>query len=189
MVSDPRTSRLQSAWLRQTKRLFPHPLFAGCISVACLLVGILLAGAAIVVRGAWFMAIPSLAFLAGCFATAAAAIIPDAKESPVASHQVEERKPTFAIFVLLISIYSWLLMIGMTIFRVFFNNGPGSTKYYVTLGIAISSTIFMKVYGRRIVQEYFGAMGGKRIELSGRQAIYVTLFVMFTGVYFTWLMT
>lgn len=187
-MSPPDSSRRHPYWLWKTKRLFPHPLFAGCISLAFLLVGILFAGVAINVDGCWPMAIPSALFFAGCFATAAAAITPADTEPPTVPHDVQTGKPTFAIFVLLVGVYSWLLTIAMHIFEAFFKNGPGSTKYFVTLGIAISSTLFMQVYGKRIVRNHFGTRGGRELELSGKQAIYITIFVVSLGIYGAWLM-
>lgn len=169
--------------------MFPHPLFAGCISLACLLVGILFAGVALIVPGSWPMGIASGLFFAGFFATASAAISGRDKTPPNVSHGVQRDKPTFAILVLLIGVYSWLLTWAMHIFDAFFKNGPGSTKYFVTLGIAISSTVFMQVRGKRVIREHFGAQGGRNLELSSRQAIYVAIFVVSCGLYGTWLMT
>ena len=187
-MSTQKSSRRHPPWLRQTKRLFPHPLFAGCISSACLLVGILFAGVAINVQGCWPMGIPSVLFFLGCFATASAAVNSSDNEPTTTSHDVQTGKPTFAIFVLLIGVYSWLLTVAMHIFDAFFKNGPGSIKYFVTLGIAISSTLFMQVYGKRVVREHFGAKGGRKLELSGRQATYITIFVVSLGIYVAWLM-
>jgi hypothetical protein len=167
--------------------LFPHPVFAGCISVACLLVGILFAGVALNVQGCWPMGIPSVLFFVGCIATAFAAITRSDKEPPAVSPDIQTDKPTFAIFVLLIGVYSWLVTLAMHIFGAFFKNGPGSTKYFVTLAIAILSTLFMQIYGRRVVREHFGAKGGRNLELSGRQAFWVALFVVSCGVYVAWL--
>ena len=187
-MSKPDSSRRHPYWLWKTKRLFPHPLFAGFISLALLVVGLLFAGVAINVDGCWPMAIPSVLFFAGCFATAAAAITPSDTEPPTVTTDVQTEKPTFAIFVLLVGVYSWLLTLAMHIFDAFFKNGPGSAKYFVTLGIAISSTLFMQVYGKRVVREHFGARGGRKLVLSGRQAIYITIFVLSLGIYAAWLM-
>jgi hypothetical protein len=134
------------------------------------------------------MGIPSVLFFLGCFATASAAMTRSAKMPTSTSHDVQKDKPTFAIFVLLISVYSWLLTIAMHISDAFFKNGPGSIKYFVTLGIAITSTLFMQIYGKRVVREHFGVKGGRKLELSGRQAIYITVFVVSLGIYAAWLM-
>lgn len=188
-MSEPRSSRRQPYWLWQTRRLFPHPLFAGCISLACLLVGILFGGVAVNVAGCWPMGIPSALFFAGSFAAASAALTRSDKERPTVSGDVQTNKPTFAILVLLIGIYSWALTLAMHVFHAFFKNGPGSIKYFVTLGIAISSTLFMQMHGKRVVHEHFGARGGRNLELSGRQAFYVALFLVSCGLYVTWLMS
>ncbi len=76
----------------------------------------------------------------------------------------------------------------MHIFTVFFKNGPGSFKYFVTLGLAISSSLFMQLYGKQVIRRHFGASGGRKLELSGRQAIYITMFVVSVGMYFAWIM-
>jgi hypothetical protein len=100
-----------------------------------------------------------------------------------------ERKPTYAIIVLLISIYAWMLIIGLHIFDNFFAaNRPGGVKYYITLGIALASSFYMTIHGKQIIRQQFGLRGGRNIELSPKQAIYVTIFVIGLGVYFAWLM-
>ena len=187
LVSTPNWLRRHPRWLRQTKRLFPHPLFAGCISLAFMVVGFLFAGVGIFVPGGWPVGILSLVFFAGCFATFCAAIAPPCETAittPVDSHT---GKPTFAIFVLLIGVYSWLLTVSMHIFNAFIKNGPGSPKYYLTLGIAISASLFMQFYGKQVVREHFGLRGGRNLELTGRQALYITIFVVSIGIYGTWL--
>lgn len=60
-------------WLWQTKRLFPHPIFAGCISFACLIVALLFLGCGIS-EPLWPMLIPAPVFAAGSYATAVAAV-------------------------------------------------------------------------------------------------------------------
>ena len=75
----------------------------------------------------------------------------------------------------------------MHIFQAFFKNGPGTTKYYVTLGIALSSTLFMKLYGGQIVRKHFGKSGGRNLEIDAVQVVYVTLLVVAVGIYTTWL--
>jgi hypothetical protein len=178
----------QPYWLWQTKRLFPHPVFAGCISFACLLVTILFAGVAISER-IWPMGIASAIFLAGTCATAAAAFT-GTKDKRSANQQdsthPQAYKPTFAVLVLLIGVYSWLLTIAMHVFDTFFKNGPGSLKYFVTLGIAVAATLFMQVYGKRVVRQHFGTMGGRNLTLNSRQVGYVVVFVMCCSVYLVW---
>jgi hypothetical protein len=134
------------------------------------------------------MGIPSVLFFAGCLATASAAITPSDKEPATVPRNVQSNKPTFAIFVLLVGVYSWILTLAIHIFDAFFKNGLGSTKYFVTLGIAISCTVFMQIYGKRIVREHLGVRGGRNLEISGRQAVYIAIFVVSIGIYAAWLM-
>jgi len=191
-MSQPEFSKRQLYWLWKTKRLFPHPLFAGCISLACLLIGILFAGVAINVAGCWPMGIPSVLFFAASYVTAVAAITkPNNEGSEVEqnSGHVQTNKPTRAILVLLIGVYSWLLTLAMHVFEVFFKNGPGSAKYYITLGIAITSTLFMQLYGKRVVAQHFGNRGGRNLELTASQALYVVFFVVCFGIYGVWLVS
>ncbi len=175
-------------WLWQTKRLFPHPIFAGCVSFACLLVAILFAGLAISMH-IWLIGIVSFVFLCATYATAVAAIshAKDSRSTPKQQpHHSRQAKSTFAIMVLLIGVYSWLLTIAMHVFDAFFKNGPGSLKYYITLGIAFASTLFMQIYGKRVVRHHFGTIGGRNFVLSTKQAFYVVIFVLGFSVYFVW---
>lgn len=186
-MNKPDSPPIHPYWLSQTKRLFPHPLFAGCISLASLTIAILFAGVAINVPGVWPMAFPSVLFFAGFIATAIAAVTPSTQSSSSAAHDAQTDKPTIAIFILLIGVYSWILTLAIHIFDAFFKNGPGSTKYFVTLGIAIAATLFTKIYGRKIVRAHFGSRGGRNLQITGWQAVYVTIFVLSLGIYFTWL--
>ncbi len=76
----------------------------------------------------------------------------------------------------------------MHVFNTFFKNSPGSVKYVVTLGIALSSAMFMQIYGNRVVREHFGRKGGHNLELTSRQALCVVVFVVSFGIYAAWLM-
>lgn len=132
----------------------------------------------------------SFIFFATSYATAAAACSLAKKKRPgVAEFRTVPRqeKPTFAVIVLLIGVYSWLLTIAMHVFEAFFKNGPNSPKYYVTLGIAIAATLFMQVYGKRVVRQYFGRKGGRNFDLTKWQAGYVAMFVMCCSFYLMWL--
>jgi hypothetical protein len=179
----------QPYWLWKTKRLFPHPLFAGCVSAASIVVGILFMGCAIAI-GVWPMGVVSLLFFGGAYATAAAAISRSPND-PVAEKvytaRFQKNKPTFAILVLLISVYTWLLGFAMLVADLFFKVDPGSIKYGVTLAIAIASTIYLRMHGNRIVREHFGANGGRKLELTSRQAMYVSLFVFGVSLYLLWI--
>lgn len=58
----------------------------------------------------------------------------------------------------------------------------------MTVGLAIASTAFMRLHGNRIVREHFGATGARDVELTGRQAVSITIFVVALGIYAAWLM-
>lgn len=134
------------------------------------------------------MGIPSIVFFLSCFATACAALTRSDSQSDTIEYDKQVDKPTFAILILLFGVYSWVLTLGMHVFTVFFKNGPGSFKYFVTLGLAISSSLFMQVYGKQVIRRHFGVSGGRKLELSNRQAIYITMFVVSVGMYFVWIM-
>ena len=185
-MSEPDSPR-HPYWLWKTKRLFPHPLFAGCVSLAFLTVGILFAGVAIDVEGAWPMAVPSALFFVGCFVTAVAAVTPYHTEPARVSHDDQPEHPTFAIFAVLIGSYAWLLTLLIHLSSAFFTFDRGSPKYLVTVGLALAASAFMRFYGNRVVLEYFGATGVRQLELSGRQAIYVTMYCVSFGIYIAWL--
>lgn len=172
-------------WLWQTQRLFPHPLFAGLISLASFTVAFLFAGVALHVSGCWPMAFPSALFFAGACATAVAAVVP--REAKPAAAKAEEPKPTFAIVVLLIGVYTLFLTLATHVFDAFLRIQPGSPKYYLNLGIAIVAMGFMQLRGHRIIRQHFGARGGRNLELSGKQAVCVVIVVVAFGVYGTWL--
>jgi hypothetical protein len=184
-----KANQIRPYWLWKTKRLFPSRLFAVVIGLACLTVGVLFAGVALNVDGCWPMAIPSLLFFGGFIATTVSACVsPNQNNTQHDTGPGQSDKPTFAILILLVGVYSWMLTLSMHIFRAFFKNGPGSIKYYVTLAIAISATLFMKSYGNRVVRKHFGLQGGRNLEIDGWQAFYVVLFVVGCGCYFAWLM-
>jgi len=190
-MEDPRSTRIDSRWLWQTKRLFPHPVFAGCISFSCALVTLLLAGVGIT-QQIWPIAGASAAFLVLAYATCIAAFsLAKEKRASIATPQIAQQpsKPTYAVMVLLVGVYSWLLTIAIHVFGAFFKNGPGSLKYFVTLGIAISATLFMQVRGKRIVRSHFGRAGGRNLTLDSRQVGYVCLLVLSLSVYFVWVVS
>jgi hypothetical protein len=100
-----------------------------------------------------------------------------------------EGRPTVPILVLLISTYSWMLTIGLHLFRRFFAaNGPGGLKYNVTLGIALASSVYMTFHGRFVIRRYFGTAGARNENLSPVEALVVIAFVLGAGVYLAWIM-
>ena len=91
--------------------------------------------------------------------------------------------------VLLISIYSWMLTIGIHVFdRLFAVNRPGGVKYDVTVGIAMVSSTYMTTYGRPLIRKWFGSRSGSNIAITSGQALVVFLLTLGCGVYFAWLM-
>lgn len=182
------SSNHQSYWRWKIKRLLPNPVFAGVIGFACFVVGVLFAGVSLNVAGCWPMALPSLLFFAGSFLAAVAVVTKHDQASTVEhSNNVQTRKPTFAIIVLLIGVYSWLLTVAMHVLGGVFFNGLDSLKYFLTLGIAIASTLYMKFHGQRVVRHHFGTEGGRNLELSAGQAIRVVVLVVSFGLYAVWL--
>lgn len=176
-------------WLLRTKRLFPHPLFSGGTSIAFLILAIIFIGVGISER-IWPMACVAFVFLTACIITAVATVSHvrnrhlGAATQPVAEGTA---KPTFAIMILLVGIYSWLLTAAMHIFNAIFPNGPGSLKYNLTLALAISATVFMRLFGYRLLRKHFGRRGGRGLELTPRQAVYVVGFVAVLSAYFVWI--
>ncbi|KAA1262604.1 hypothetical protein LF1_51710 [Rubripirellula obstinata] len=159
--------------------------------MACLLVAIIFIGVSIS-EHIWPMAVIGCIFVAATYATSVATIshIRSKRLGSVEQPAPKgESKPTVAIMILLVGVYSWLLTVAIHIFDAFFRNGPGTPKYFVTLGIAISATLFMQVYGKRVVREHFGRKGGRNLELSPRQAGYVSVFAMACSIYFVWVAT
>ena len=133
------------------------------------------------------MAIPSLLFFAGALATLCAVVTePNSEftEDHLGNPQTE--KPTFAVIILLVGIYSWMLSLAMHFHGAFFN-GLTPTKYYLTLGIAISSTLFMQFYGKQVIRKHFGQSGGRNLEISAGQAMSVILLLIGCSAYFVWL--
>ena len=99
-----------------------------------------------------------------------------------------ERRPTTAIVVLLVSVYSLFLTIGLHVFRNFFAaNRPGGLKYNVTLGIAIASSVYMTIHGRSVIRKYF-ARGARNVTVSPGQILVVIALLMGCGAYFAWIM-
>lgn len=180
--------RVEPYWLWQTKRLFPHPLFAGLVSLACLAVSVIFAGVTIGAN-VWPLALGSLVFFAASAVTAAAAYsLLFGKQTSYERTRIapQGRQPTFAVLTLLISIYSCMLTIGMHLFEAFFKNGPGTFKYYLTLGIAIAATFFTQVWGKKILKQHFVGRG-TRFVLTARQSIYVIALIVGCGSYLVWL--
>lgn len=176
-------------WLWKTKRLFPHPIFAGLVSLACLALTVIFAGVTVFER-IWFAAPICMLFLGGTCATAAAAVS-EVKDRRSAHADPPDRTtpaaPTFAIIVLMISVFAWMLTVGLHWFGAGLRNGPGNHKYWMTVAIAVISTIYTRLHGQRVIRQHFGTTGGRSVNLTGQQAFCVALFVVGFGIYLTWL--
>ncbi|MDG2015319.1 MAG: hypothetical protein P8J33_17565 [Pirellulaceae bacterium] len=177
-------------WRWKAKRLFPNRVFATVIGLASGLVTFLCFGVAINIP-VWPMAIPGFLFFCVCLLASTAAITPKGAEREAREHflrEPQQDKSTIAIFVLLLGVMTSILVISMHIFRAVFPNGPGSLKYFITLGIAIGCSIFMKRHGNQLVKRHFGKTGGRDLVLSGKQAVAVIFFMVGVGVYIAWLL-
>lgn len=182
-MNSPDPPRREPYWLWQTRRLFPHPLFAGCISLASFLVGLLLAGVAMSESDAWFLGIASPLFFAGSFATATAALTRAAKAQPATPPAAQPENSTLAIFILLINASSWILT--LTLYT--FDSVVELHKQLITLFLAVASTAYMLLHGYKTVRKQLGPQAGSNLNLSGKQAIQVTLFIIALGFYLTWI--
>ncbi len=134
------------------------------------------------------MAIVSLVFFAGAFATAAAAVVPRDRGNPGSSSGLGNPNPTHAIFAVLIAAYASVFTLGIIVYDAFQLEHRSSWKFYVTLGIAVVALTFTKLRGARIIRDYFGATGGRNVELTARQSLYVVIFVICVGLYTAWLL-
>lgn len=104
-------------------------------------------------------------------------------------YESSEKRPTFTIFVLLVSVYSWMLTLGFRVFRNFFDvRNLATEKYYVTVGIAIASSLYLALHGRSLLRRQLGVRGGRNIVVTPSQALMVILFAVSFGCYFAWLM-
>ena len=134
------------------------------------------------------MALPSILFFVGALVAFCAAFTKSNSEFDESeSDNRQPEKPTFAIMIALIGTYSWILSLGMFFFRGFFN-GLTPTKYYLTLGIAISATLYLQFHGRQVIRKHFGSVPDlRKLELSSEQAVYVAIFLIGISAYAAWL--
>ena len=104
-------------------------------------------------------------------------------------YESSEKRPTFTIFVLLVSVYSWMLTLGFRVFRNFFDvRNLATEKYYVTVGIAIASSLYLALMADPCSDVSLGCGGGRNIVVTPSQALMVILFAVSFGCYFAWLM-
>jgi hypothetical protein len=104
-------------------------------------------------------------------------------------HTEPERRPTTAIVVFIVSVYSLFLTIGLHVFHNFFAaNRPGGLKYNITLAIAVASSLYMTIHGRTVIRKHF-ARGARNIAVSPGQMLAVIALALAFGAYFGWIMT
>ena len=188
--STSKLSKAEPAWVSTTLRFLPAPVLAVTTVIGCLIVAAIFLIQSLIHGDItyWFL-FGLLAFFAAVVSAASVVRRGAHRGTSVSSrYESAESKPTLSIVVLMVWIYSWLLTIGMLVFGNFFRNGPGTTKYYVTLGIAVIATLFMKVRGLQVVRQHFGTGGGRNVILTGTQALIVIAIVLAFGLYCTWLM-
>ena len=119
-----------------------------------------------------------------CISLAFANVVINARKTARSNRKdLQRNKPTFAIMVLMFGAYSTVLTLAMHLFDVPAKNAPGSFKYFVNLAVAISSAVFMKLRGAALVRDHFGEQGGRKLELSAQQALYVTMLLICCSIY------
>ena len=183
-------SRREPAWVSAALSLLPTPVFAWTLVCGCLIASGIFVIQALIHGDSIYWVVTAI-LLCTSFVVSGALIIrawTHRSTSPSREMNRQKSKPTFAIVVLLVGIYAWLMTVALHIFDGFFRNGPGSTKYYITLTIAIVASVFMKWRGHRIIKQHFSDKGAKNLRLTGPQAIVVAAVVIAVGVYGTWLM-
>ena len=183
----------EPAWVAITLRLLPVPIFAFAAMVATALASIfcLIYSSTEESPIGWALCggFALLAVLIGAASLYRHLYRRSHDATQLPRYAESEERPTGAIVVLLVSIYSWMLTVGIHVFGRFFAvNRPGGLKYDVTVGIAIVTSIYMAIYGRRLIREWFGNRGGNNIVVTPGQALIVVLVVIACGSYFAWLM-
>lgn len=183
----------EPAWITATLRLTPTPAFA-IVAIAIFVFGSLmcffLADAGQSEIGSAFCGL--FAALACLIATASISRHLHRRRhdaSDTRGQTNRERLPTGAIVAGFISVYSFLLTIGLHVFRNFFAaNRPGGLKYNVTLGIALASSLYMAIHGRSVIRKHVGPREGRIAFISPGQALLVIALALSFGVYFAWIM-
>ena len=100
-----------------------------------------------------------------------------------------QRKPTFVILVLLVSSYTWMFTIALHVFDLFFAaNCLGGVKYFLTLGIALASTLYLTFHGRFVMRRFLGQRDGLNLTVSPLQAILVVVFTIAFSMYCLWVL-
>ncbi len=181
-MTQPPVNQERPAWLKQARRFFPNSIFASLMAIAFTVVGCILirAGA---LEGPAFLFFLGLLMLGGTVFSGAAAVsfvadrmkgVQKTRSKPV------ESKPTFAIIVFLNGVMSWMLLtfVGFLPTRT-----PSSEEsfdpIYIPLGLAILCTIYMGVHGRKVIREHFSQQRPGNFELTGWQAFWVVVLILF----------
>lgn len=135
------------------------------------------------------IALPICLAFAALTLFAAAAAWSHLKRNPeskaTSSDPVERKSTTFVLIVLLICVYSWLLTFGMTIVD-FFIKGQPNSKYLLTATIAVITSLFARIWGRKIILNNLGIQGGRNLTLSARQSVIVVSTTVGFAIYVVW---
>jgi len=109
------------------------------------------------------------------------------RNEPIDDDFPSRPRPAGAVAALLISIYSWLLIVGIHVYNALFAGiGFRGVKYYVTLGIAVVSALYVSFHGRALTRRWLPRKAGG-IVLTARETLLVVAVVLFFSAYFTWI--
>ena len=173
-------------WVSLTLKFLPRPIYVSGAVVGLLIIGLtfLLISLASGVTAAGIVAMTC--GLSAGLVTAASFIRRGyaSEEDPYADSTFA---PTLAVFVLLVMIYSWTALALLSFFPDFFERKIDDLKYSSTLLIALISFGYTQVWGREMLKEHFGRHGGRKLKLTGTQAILVVGIVFFYAGYAVWL--
>jgi len=170
------------------------PLLPGIASGVLLLAATLFAASAIAggeaTQGMWVMC--AFFLLPGIGLGRAALLSRNNANTPekVPGQEPEKRTVTglYPIMVSLTSVYCWILLIGLQVFTAINGQTPDNIKWYVTLGIALAASVFMRFHGNTVLQRQFAGTAPGAVTLTATQSLGVVLFVVAAGLYFSWLM-
>jgi hypothetical protein len=174
---------------------FRSPLLPGVASLVLLLAAALFGLSAIsgseATQGMWVL---SAVFLVPAVALGRAGM--RSRRSKTSSDEMSDQgvdvaMPTvhgmYPILVSLISVYCWILVIGMQVFAAFNGGIADNTKWYITLGIAIAAWLFMQFHGNAVLQRNCAGTSPRAANLTAAQSIGVVAFVIGAGAYLSWI--
>ncbi|MEX0703609.1 MAG: SMI1/KNR4 family protein [Planctomycetales bacterium] len=187
----------EPAWVTRMLRLLPSPVLAIPVTAALFMLAAFcgLIGISMAVEGDF----DGLAWgLCGLFATPGALIVCAGvarwrcRARCGASMSVDraalEIVPTFTVFALLVSMYSWIVTGWIHAAALFGANPPAGVKHDVTLAMALASSLYTTVYGRRALRQYVASRNGRGMALTPRQTIGIVLFILATSAHLTWVL-